>query len=171
MLTAPPDLRPVPLLSAAQLPAEVDERAARRTLRAQIGHLERELGQIVARSFPAAIGYAPVPATGGPRLLSLGELEAVRDALAERLRQATDAAAILAETYSLNRELLERMRREPCRYKFVRIPREDLGESGCGAYHVRPRLGLIGMLAGWWQVKLSSGCPLAGGRRPERRPG
>jgi hypothetical protein len=26
---------------------------------------------------------------------------------------------------------------------------------------VRPRLGLIGMLAGWWHVKLSSGCPLA----------
>jgi hypothetical protein len=26
---------------------------------------------------------------------------------------------------------------------------------------VRPRLGLIGMLMGWWQVKLSSGCPLA----------
>jgi hypothetical protein len=28
-------------------------------------------------------------------------------------------------------------------------------------WHVRPRLGLVGMLAGWWQVKLSSGCPLA----------
>jgi hypothetical protein len=27
---------------------------------------------------------------------------------------------------------------------------------------VRPRLGLIGMLMGWWQVKLSSGCPLPG---------
>ena len=25
-------------------------------------------------------------------------------------------------------------------------------------------MGLIGMLMGWWQVKLSSGCPLAGGR-------
>ena len=33
------------------------------------------------------------------------------------------------------------------------------GEPGCGAYVVRPRLGLIGMLAGWWEVKLSSGCP------------
>ena len=40
----------------------------------------------------------------------------------------------------------------------------DLGEPGCGAWEVRPRLGLIGMLMGWWQVKLSSGCPLAGGR-------
>jgi len=37
----------------------------------------------------------------------------------------------------------------------------ELGEGGCGVYQVRPRLGLIGMLAGWWHVKLSSGCPLA----------
>jgi hypothetical protein len=35
---------------------------------------------------------------------------------------------------------------------------------------VRPRLGLIGMLMGWWQVKLSSGCPLAGGRGARRGP-
>jgi hypothetical protein len=33
--------------------------------------------------------------------------------------------------------------------------------GGCGVWQVRPRLGLIGMLMGWWQVKLSSGCPLA----------
>jgi hypothetical protein len=26
---------------------------------------------------------------------------------------------------------------------------------------VRPRLGLIGMLMGWWRVVISSGCPLA----------
>ncbi len=33
--------------------------------------------------------------------------------------------------------------------------------GGCGAYQVRPRLGIIGMCMGWWHVKLSSGCPLA----------
>ena len=37
------------------------------------------------------------------------------------------------------------------------------GDGGCGVYQVRPRLGIIGMLAGWWHVKLSSGCPLAQG--------
>ena len=36
---------------------------------------------------------------------------------------------------------------------------EKIGEGGCGVWEVRPRLGLIGMLSGWWQVKLSSGCP------------
>ena len=55
------------------------------------------------------------------------------------------------------------MKREPNRYKFVRLPVRDMGEGGCGVWEVRPRLGLIGMLAGWWQVKLSSGCPLAKG--------
>ena len=34
-----------------------------------------------------------------------------------------------------------------------------LGEPGCVSYHVKPRLGIIGMLAGWWHVKVSSGCP------------
>ena len=40
--------------------------------------------------------------------------------------------------------------------------RADVGEPGCGRWHSRPRLGLIGMLMGWWRVKVSSGCPLAG---------
>ena len=65
-----------------------------------------------------------------------------------------------------NRRLIERMMLDPGRYKFVRVSREDIGERGCGHWHVRPRLGLIGMLMGWWQVKLSSGCPLARGLRP-----
>ena len=46
----------------------------------------------------------------------------------------------------------------------MRVGAADVGEPGCGVWHVRPRLGLIGMLMGWWQVKLSSGCPLAEGR-------
>jgi hypothetical protein len=170
MLTAPQDLRSGLAASPARLPAEVDERAARNTLRTQIARLERELGQVVARMFPDRVDYAPLPALAGPRLLSLGELEALRDALADRIGTATDRAAEIDENHSLNRELLERMRREPGRYKFVRIAAVDVGERGCGVYHVRPRMGLVGMLAGWWQVKLSSGCPLATGRRSWRRP-
>ena len=66
--------------------------------------------------------------------------------------------------------LLERMLLEPGRYKFMRLANADLGEGGCGVWQVRPRLGIVGMLAGWWQVKLSSGCPLAGGPRAARGP-
>jgi hypothetical protein len=66
-----------------------------------------------------------------------------------------------------NRELLERVIAEPQRYHWVRISNEDIGEPGCRHWHSRPRFGLIGMLMGWWRVKLSSGCPLAeGARRP-----
>jgi hypothetical protein len=57
---------------------------------------------------------------------------------------------------------------EPGRHRFTRVSRASLGEPGCGVWQVRPRLGLIGMLAGWWHDKLSSGCPLPGGRG--RRP-
>jgi hypothetical protein len=53
---------------------------------------------------------------------------------------------------------------EPAKHRFARVMRHELGEPGCGAWQVRPRLGLIGMLMGWWQVKLSSGCPLGQGR-------
>jgi hypothetical protein len=139
--------------------AAPDEAAARRTLRAQIGRLERELGDTVLAAFPH-IRPQPVPRrAAGPRLLSLGELEEVRDDLADRLHEARVVVAQRAELESRSRELLEEMLREPRRHKDVRLPLADLGQPGCGAYSVRPRLGIIGMLMGWWHIKLSSGCP------------
>jgi hypothetical protein len=140
-----------------------DERAARRTLRDQIARLERELGDAFVTAF--AMGGLPQPAatTAPPRLLGLGELELVRDELADRLHAARVMIGHRADEQEKNRLLLERMLLAPGRYRFARIPCRELGEPGCGAWQVRPRLGLIGMLMGWWQVKLSSGCPLAGG--------
>ncbi len=109
--------------------------------------------------------------TAIPRLLDLGELERVRDELAERLRSARVTIAERAEVQAANRLYLERMLLEPAKHRFARVSCRDLGEPGCGVWQVRPRLGLIGMLMGWWQVKLSSGCPLPGGRGPRPRPG
>jgi hypothetical protein len=94
-------------------------------------------------------------------MLSLGELEEHRDALQERLHQARAVLDRRGEEVERNRILLERMLLEPKRYKFARLHRADVDMGGCGAWQVRPRLGLIGMMMGWWQVKLSSGCPLA----------
>jgi hypothetical protein len=152
---------------APVFPAVVDEdvqRAARRSLRMQIVKLERELADAFLTAVPLG-GLDPVPAAGAPapRLLDLGELELVRDRLAEYLRDARALIAERAEAQEAARVRLERMLLEPGRYRFHRITREQLGEPGCGAFQVRPRLGLIGMLMGWWQVKLSSGCPLPGG--------
>jgi hypothetical protein len=133
----------------------VDEQAARAQLRRQIARLEAQLGALPPRPIEA-------PARpGGPHVLTLGELERVRDSLVVRVSDARRMAQALGERQAAARDLLERMLREPRRHKFVRVSARELGEPGCGAWHVRPRLGLIGMLAGWWQVKLSSGCPLA----------
>ncbi len=141
---------------------EVDEAAARRSLREQIARLERQLADAVVASFPQTrLDIRPAGAAGGPRVLSLGELEAQRDALQVRLREARSVLEERGAEVEQNRILLERMLLEPKRYKFARLHRSDVDMGGCGAWQVRPRLGLVGMLMGWWQVKLSSGCPLA----------
>jgi hypothetical protein len=152
-------------IDRVSIPA-TDERAARRTLRTQIAKLERELAGLVADGFPH---IAESPPAGrridpvAPSLLNLGQLERTRDELAGRLQQARALVAKRSELERASHELLERMQRDPARYRYVRLPVKDLGESGCGVWEVRPRLGLIGMLAGWWQLKLSSGCPLSRG--------
>jgi hypothetical protein len=151
---------------------ERDELAARRSLRAQIAKLERELSYAFVTAYPMG-GLAPVPMASrhDPRLLDLGELERARDELAERLRGARVTISERADAQAASRLYLERMLLEPGKHRFARVYCSDLGEPGCGAWQVRPRLGLIGMLMGWWQVKLSSGCPLARGRALPARPG
>jgi hypothetical protein len=138
---------------------EVDERAARRTLRDQIAHLEREhAAALIAARLPA--GPAGVR-TSGPRLLGLGELERIRDDLAGRVAAVREQAARQGERQAAKRVLIERMLLHPGEYKWVRVSNADIGEPGCKSWHVVPRLGLVGMLGGWWHVKISSGCPLA----------
>jgi hypothetical protein len=66
-----------------------------------------------------------------------------------------------ADLQAASRLRLEKMLLDPGGYRFLRISSREIGEPGCGVWYVRPRLGLIGMLMGWWEVKLSSGCPLA----------
>jgi hypothetical protein len=137
-----------------------DERAARAALRSQVSKLERELSVLVARSFPhVSPRDGRSEAFSGPRLLTLAELERLRDRLALRIGEVRAQIAQRAELEQRSRELLERMKLEPGHYKFVRLPVSDLGQGGCGVWQVRPRLGLIGLLADWWHVKLSSGCP------------
>jgi hypothetical protein len=133
-------------------------------MRDQIARLEGELADAFVTAFPMGGLDPPRASASHPRLLDLGGLERVRDELAERLHEARVSIARRADEQEDKRALLERMLLDPGSYRFVRISRNELGEPGCGAWQVRPRLGLIGMLMGWWQVKLSSGCPLAGGR-------
>jgi len=143
---------------------EVDERAARRTLRAQIGHLERELVRTCLEACPRLDpGPPPRALASGPRLLSLGELERVRDELAGRLARVHGDLDAQLLRQAQSRALLERMFADPPAHKWMRVSNAQLGEPGCKHFHVRPRLGPVGLLAGWWHVKVSSGCPLAWG--------
>jgi hypothetical protein len=140
-----------------------DERLARSELRRQIGRLERELAGLVAEGFGRVeVGHRIDAAAAEPRLLDLGELERLRDALARKIAEARRTLADQEELESANRELLQRMLAAPAEFKWVRVSRDDIGAPGCGHWHSRPRLGPIGMLMGWWRVKVSSGCPLSG---------
>jgi len=141
----------------------VDEREARLQLRRQIARLEAELASVFGDAFGhTEVPHRVAPAAAAPRVLDLGQLEAIRDSLADRIAEARRALVEREQVEADNRELLCQMLIAPQDFKWVRISRTDVGEPGCGAWHSRPRLGPIGMLMGWWRVKVSSGCPLSG---------
>jgi len=143
------------LLTPARAPGIAvggDEAAARGALRAQIARLEEE----AAAMDPLAPLSDRAPR---PRLLSLEELETTRDELVERLhvgRVAREEAGRRQEGF---RRLREEILLDPAAHPYVRVSNADIGEPGCHDWHVRPRFGLLGALARWWRVKISSGCP------------
>jgi hypothetical protein len=138
-----------------------DERAARRTLLDQVHRLEEEATGLFCSAWPRK-GLDLLPATprgSGAKLMTLGELEELRDTLVEhvgRARAALDQRG-LAEEHS--RRLIEHMLLDPENHRWVHVSNEDIGEPGCTHWHVRPRYGLLGMLMRWWRVVVSSGCP------------
>jgi AcrR family transcriptional regulator len=146
----------------APFEVDVDEGAARRTLRTQIARLERELASLFAAARPGdgldwRVGTPGV--AGGPRVLDIGDLESLRDSLAGRVEEIRRAQRTKAGEHELGRAELEEMVADPAEHKWRRLSNDDLGEDGCKHYHSTPRLGLVGMLMGWWRVKISSGCP------------
>jgi hypothetical protein len=154
-------------------PCDVPETAvrdARRSLRDQIARMEREFSELFASASPRLGIEWRVGAAGGPRVLGLAELERIRDDLADRLAEARAEIDRRAEAEEENRALVERMIADPGAHRWTRVRGEDVGERNCKHWHVRPRWGLLGMIAGWWRVKLSSGCPLACGACPVRVP-
>jgi hypothetical protein len=142
--------------------APAQRAVGRPSLHREIADLERALAAGVVGGFPAR---RPVPApsvptaAGGPRVLATDELERVRDRLAAMLAGRPAAEA---------RARLEAMRADPAAHRGERVTQLELGELGCGTWVVRPQVGLLGRLMGWWRVKLSSGCPLPGAARAAR---
>lgn len=139
----------------------VDDGAARSSLRAQVGSLERAICELVAEAHPIDLGLDR-PNGGPARLLGLGELEALRDRLAAVLETGRRRLTAVRLDQQAARAAIEDMLADPSAYKWQRVSRDQAGLPGCGHWHVLPRWGLLGMLMGWWRVKISSGCPLPG---------
>jgi hypothetical protein len=140
-----------------------DERLARVELRRQVGHLERELAGLFGEAFGRVeVDHRVGALAAEPRVLDLGELERLRDELSDRVAAARLTLRERARVETDNRELLRKMLASPADFRGVMVTRADIGEPGCGGWHSQPQLGPIGRLMGWWRVKVSSGCPLAG---------
>ena len=147
------------LLAPSALRTDLDEAPARRSLRDQIAKLERELATLFPSARPGDELDWRVRSPGGPRVLDVGDLEALRDDLADRVEEIRHAMRERADAEQQNRVRLESIAADPSSHKWERLSNDDIGEAGCKHYHATPRLGLVGMLMGWWRVKVSSGCP------------
>ncbi len=142
-----------------------DERPARAQLLEQIARLETELQALFCSAYPRqGFEWKVRSRGGGARVLALAELECLRDDLAERLFDTRKTLSDRTYVEEKRRAEIEQMLLEPENHKWKLIANEDIGERGCKHWHVRPRWGLIGLLAGWWRVVISSGCPLPRGR-------
>jgi DNA-binding transcriptional regulator YhcF (GntR family) len=133
-----------------------EERSARAALRGQIARLEAKLAPYVEASGPSMAGQRP---SAHPRLISIDELETIRDDLIARLGRAQGEARRAEERQGAARRWREEALADPSAHRWEYATREDLGEPGCGRVEVRPAWGPIGALMDWWRVKMSSGCP------------
>ena len=110
----------------------VSDADVRRSLRRQIARLEGEL--------PPGRGSAP----GGARLLSVAELERVRDELVRRIQERRFAGG---EEQERKRRLREGMWLDPRAHTGVTVSNAEVGEPGCTRW------------ASWFRLTVSVGCP------------
>lgn len=155
--------------AAPDLEQESDQPVARRELRRQIAKLESTLSAYAEGTRRGSLRPAPKP---GPHVTTVGELERTRNFLVDRLAQLGAEAEHHAAERERARLEIEAMLSNPAAHRWKRIDNEDLGEPGCRNWHTVPRFSVLGMLLGWWRVKVSAGCPLPGPREaapPELR--
>ena len=152
-----PQAGPPPATALEAAPSAEDEASARRGLRSQIAKLEAELAPYTEH-LGLSDDPAPVTEPAG-RIAGIGELEAIRDGLLDRLDAARAAAGESSRRESGAREKLRRMVEDPSAHRYEVVTNEELGEPGCTTYEVRPAWGPVGALMNWWQVRVSGGCP------------
>jgi DNA-binding transcriptional regulator YhcF (GntR family) len=132
-----------------------EERDARRTLRGQIARLEAQLAPYPEATPPERRATL----ADGPRVATIDELEAIRDDLIGRLKQARSEAEKRDQIREAARRWREEALADPASHRWESVSAEELGEPGCDRLVVRPAWGPVGALMNWWRVKISSGCP------------
>jgi len=147
---------PAPYGDLPDVGTEADEAAARRELRRQIARLEAELAAY-PETRPEEATHPLLRPKG--HLPSFDELSSARDELIERLRHAREAAGQKGEREARAHARREQMLGNPKAHRWERVGSEECGDPGCGELRAVPRFGPLGAVAGWWRVKLSSGCP------------
>ena len=152
-------------LPAAPLPPLDPEAGAatlRRELRVQIARIETELAAYAWHD-----PRGPVPdrvATAVPvgRVASVEELGRTRDDLIDRLTRLRGEAERRGARQQASRAHVETMVDDPASHSWEIVTSEQTGDPACKNWRVVPRWGPVGAIMGWWRVKVSSGCPLAG---------
>jgi hypothetical protein len=133
--------------------------AQRREFMRHIEKLERELQQVLSALTPRNRPVPTASVSARPHLLSMTELELVRDALTAELNRAEETLSVQIHTRREKRMLLKRMTEAPVEFRWAKVTTIDLGEPGCREWQSVPKLGPVGLLANWWRVRISSGCP------------
>jgi hypothetical protein len=112
--------------------AVVSDSDVRRSLRAQIARLEGQLP------------LGPGRGSGGARLLSVAELERVRDDLVRRIQARRFAGG---DEQERKRRLREELWLDPGAHVGVTVSNAEVGEPGCTRW------------SSWFRLKVSGGCP------------
>ena len=112
--------------------AVVSDSDVRRSLRAQIARLEGELP------------LGPGRGSRGARLLSVAELERVRDDLVRRIQERRFAGG---DEQERRRRLREEMWLDPRAHVGVTVSNAEVGEPGCTRW------------SSWFRLNVSGGCP------------
>ena len=71
------------------------------------------------------------PRGAGARLMTLGELEELRDQLVEHVHRARSALEECGAAEEESRLLIEAMLLDPEKHRWVHVSNEDIGEPGC----------------------------------------
>lgn len=152
----------LPASPLAPLDPEVGAATLRRELRAQIARIETEVAAYAWHDHRRPAPERVETAVPVGRVTSVEELQRTRDDLIDRLTRLRGEAERRGAREQASRTHVEDMVANPASHSWEIVTSDQTGDVGCKNWRVVPRWGPLGAIMGWWRVKVSSGCPLAG---------